>query len=140
MNPQHFKKFCLKSKFTNPGNTNVPAAPNSEIVSGVNAVQNCTADEPSTAMQTKEESEFEQVGKELEDYVNARRKALEDKMFEKFYLMRVEQSRKFIEVIEKINKQWENFLDYLKSIGCEEVSGDGDCTVYSLSDSSGRTG
>lgn len=68
------------------------------------------------------------IFKEVEDYIKRRRIALEEMMFDKFYFLRIEQSRKFIELIKTIEKNWADFVAYFKSIGEQGGVGDGDST------------
>ncbi|CAH1365440.1 hypothetical protein MTP99_001704 [Tenebrio molitor] len=136
---QMFQKLCAKPKFPSPTKSDTSPAAESGVFSGANLA----GEEPPSMVQAREELEVsmdvKRIAKEVEDYVKNRRMTFEEKMFEKFYVMRIEQSRKFIDLIRKINKSWDDFVDYLKSIGAQGGSGDGDCTVYSLTNSSSLT-
>lgn len=76
--------------------------------------------------------EVKMIERELEEYIKNRGLAFEEKLFEQFYYMRIEQSRKFIELVKKINKSWEDFVEYLKVIGSQGPFGDGDGTNYTV--------
>ncbi|KAJ3649668.1 hypothetical protein Zmor_021395 [Zophobas morio] len=140
MNQQMLQKLCLKPpKFSSLGKSDTTPSMDCGFLSSINLCPNLPPDDPLNREDLESLMDVRRVTKEVEDYVRNRRLALEEKMFERFYLMRIEQSRKFIELIKKINKSWDDFVDYLKSIGAQGASGDGDCTVYSITNSSSLT-
>ncbi|EFA06290.2 hypothetical protein TcasGA2_TC009156 [Tribolium castaneum] len=126
------QKLGVKSKFTSAARCGEPPGECSFFPA---VGQNIPEEEPSE----ETNSELRKYEKEIEDYLKCRTHCLEEKMFERFYLMRIEESRKFIDLIRKINKSWDDFVDYLKSIGGQGASGDGDCTVYSITNTSSLT-
>ncbi|RZC36964.1 hypothetical protein BDFB_012232 [Asbolus verrucosus] len=92
----------------------------------MNLEENCTVDESSAETQAEEELEMstdiKQIGKDLEDFLKSRLLELEEKMTEIFYIMRIEQIRKFMDLIKNINKHWDEVMKRRKSA---ESQGDG---------------
>lgn len=65
---------------------------------------------------------LENTCNDIERYIKKRKIKWEELLFEKFYAMRMIQTRKFINLIQTNSLQWQTFLDYLKSIATEDKS------------------
>ncbi|KAK9880460.1 hypothetical protein WA026_011706 [Henosepilachna vigintioctopunctata] len=58
--------------------------------------------------------EFDRLASEMDDYLKQHKRKIEDRMLAEFYQLRIEMSKQFIELQDKINKSWDGFMQYLK--------------------------
>lgn len=81
----------------------------------------------------EDSSHLEQFCQNMNTYLKIYGTALEAKMFDKFYTLRVEQSRRSIDCIGHINKSWKNFVECSKSIAAQRNFGNENCALHSVS-------
>ncbi|KAL3285970.1 hypothetical protein HHI36_000484 [Cryptolaemus montrouzieri] len=68
---------------------------------------------------------YEELGKftaEMDDYFKQYKRKIEDKMLTEFYQLRIEMSKQFIELQDKITRSWDGFMHYLKMSNEESPS------------------
>lgn len=73
-------------------------------------------------MKKPETMEMEELTKALEERMKSTVKDFEDKLLQTFYGLRINTSKQFIGLEEKISQSWNSFVDYLKFSGATSES------------------
>ncbi|KAJ8943998.1 hypothetical protein NQ314_009581 [Rhamnusium bicolor] len=66
-------------------------------------------------------SELEDLTKAIEDRIKCSSKEFEEKLLQSFYGLRINTSKLFIGLEEKISQSWSSFVDYLRLSGAASV-------------------
>ncbi|XP_045461734.1 protein NEDD1-like isoform X2 [Harmonia axyridis] len=64
--------------------------------------------------------ELNRFAGEMDEYLKQHKRKIEDKMLAEFYQMRIEISKQFIELQDKITKSWDGFMQYLRMSNDDE--------------------
>ncbi|XP_023312501.1 protein NEDD1-like [Anoplophora glabripennis] len=105
-----FSIFTDSSVFDSPKLVSVPDECEEECV-GASAV------EVFSPARKPDNVELEELAKALEDRVKSTVKDFEEKLLQTFYGLRINTSKQFIGLEEKISQSWNSFVDYLRFSG-----------------------
>ncbi|XP_044746044.1 protein NEDD1-like [Coccinella septempunctata] len=65
--------------------------------------------------------ELNRFASDLDLYLKQYKNKIEDKMLAEFYQLRIEMSKQFIELQDKITRSWDGFMHYLKTLNEEDM-------------------
>lgn len=76
--------------------------------------------------------EFNRFATDMDEYLKQYKRKIEDKMLTEFYQLRIEMSKQFIELQDKITKSWDGFVNYLKMSNEEEHRSENSSSVQTF--------
>uniref|UniRef100_A0A6P7FV14 Protein NEDD1-like n=1 Tax=Diabrotica virgifera virgifera TaxID=50390 RepID=A0A6P7FV14_DIAVI len=78
-------------------------------------------------------SKYEDLNKFIEDKLKVATRDFEEKLIQTFYKLRINTSKKFVSVEDKISQNWNNFVDYLKFSG-QGATGESEMAIQRYND------
>ncbi|CAG9821357.1 unnamed protein product [Phaedon cochleariae] len=113
--------FSIKSD-SSPRRSNQTEQRNFVVASEESCEAETEVVEEGTSVKVSEMEEFSRV---LEERIKTVTKEFEDKLLQTFYALRINTSKQFIGLEEKISHSWNNFVDYLRLSGAGTVCNSG---------------